>query len=223
MNKQEMKQFIATNIGISKKEAANVLQTFIEGISSNFNKIEKEEEKTMLFENVKENYKDKKSIVIYFSRADENYSVGYIDKGNTEVIAEYIRDIIGAELFKMEPSIPYAKDYDTCIVEAKDRQLSHNAPIASPVPDVSTYEVIYIGAPVYWGVMPEELVKALKDIDFSGKVIRPFVTHEGSGLASIPNQIKTICVGATILDALEVRGSAVYLAKDKVEKWIQPN
>ena len=37
----------------------------------------------------KENYEDKKSIIIYFSRADENYSVGYLDKGNTEVIAEY--------------------------------------------------------------------------------------------------------------------------------------
>ena len=38
-------------------------------------------------------YKDKKSLVIYFSRADENYAVGYIDKGNTEYIAEYVRDV----------------------------------------------------------------------------------------------------------------------------------
>lgn len=55
-----------------------------------------------LFVNKKENYKDKKSLVIYFSRADENYAVGYIEKGNTEVIAEFIRDIIGADLFKIE-------------------------------------------------------------------------------------------------------------------------
>ena len=55
--------------------------------------------------NSQENYKDKKSIIIYFSRADENYAVGYIDKGNTEVIAEYIRDLTGAELFKVDLKI----------------------------------------------------------------------------------------------------------------------
>ena len=60
-------------------------------------------------------YKDKKSLVIYFSRADENYAVGYIDKGNTEYIAEYVRDIVGADLFKVEPLVPYSKDYNTCL------------------------------------------------------------------------------------------------------------
>ena len=125
----------------------------------------------------KEDYKDKKSLIIYFSRADENYSVGYIDKGNTEVIAEYIRDLTGADMFKVEPEIPYAKDYDTCINEAKERQTSHNAPIKEDIPDISSYEVIYIGSPVYWGDMPEELVTALKNVDLIGKVIRPFVTQ----------------------------------------------
>lgn len=47
--------------------------------------------------NNKESYKDKKSLIIYFSRADENYAVGYIDKGNTEYIAEYVQEITGAD------------------------------------------------------------------------------------------------------------------------------
>lgn len=164
----------------------------------------------MLFESKKENYKDKKSIVIYFSRADENYAVGYIDKGNTEVIAEYIKDITGADMFKVEPLIPYAKDYDTCIKEAKERQNNHDAPIKDNVPDLKDYEVIYIGSPVYWSDMPEELVTALKDIDFTGKIIRPFITHEGSGLGSIPSQIKRVCKGAIVTDGLAVRGTMVY-------------
>ena len=54
--------------------------------------------------------KDKKSLIIYFSRADENYAVGYIDKGNTEVVAEYVKDITAGDLFKVEPLVPYAKD-----------------------------------------------------------------------------------------------------------------
>lgn len=168
----------------------------------------------------KEDYKDKKSLIIYFSRADENYSVGYIDKGNTEVIAEYIQKLTGADMFKVEPEIPYAKDYDTCINEAKERQTSHNAPIKEDIPDISSYEVIYIGSPVYWGDMPEELVTALKDLDFTGKIIRPFVTHEGSGLANIPSQIKEVCKGAEVMNGLAIRGSAAGSSKNKVEEWL---
>ncbi len=176
-----------------------------------------------LFGGNKEDYKDKKSIVIYFSRADENYFGGemkYIDKGNTEIIAEYIRDIVGADMFKVEPLTPYSANYRECIEEAKERTRNHNAPIKENVPDISSYEVIYVGAPVYWGGMPEELFTALKGLDYTGKVIRPFVTHEGSGLANIPNQLKDICIGATVTDAIAIPGSTVGSAKGKVEDWI---
>lgn len=170
--------------------------------------------------NNKENYKDKKSIVIYFSRADENYSVGYIDKGNTEVVAEYISEITNADMFKVEPKVPYAKDYNTCIEEAKERQANHNAPIVESTPDLTDYEIIYIGSPVYWGDMPEELVTALKDIDFSGKTIRPFTTHEGSGLGNIPNQIRRVCNGANVIDGLAIKGSSVNDSRSRIEEWI---
>lgn len=162
----------------------------------------------------------KKSLIIYFSRADENYSVGYIDKGNTEVIAEYIRDLTGADMFKVEPANPYSKDYMECIHEAKERTSSHNAPIKENVPDISSYEVIYIGSPIYWGGMPEELFTALKPLDFTGKIVRPFTTHEGSGLSGVPRQLKEICVGANVLDGLAIVGSRVNSSRDDVQKWI---
>ena len=76
--------------------------------------------------------KDKKSLIIYFSRADENYFGGemrYVDKGNTEVIAEYIKEITGADMFKVEPLNPYPANYMECIEEAKVRTREHNAPI----------------------------------------------------------------------------------------------
>ncbi len=166
---------------------------------------------------------DKKSLIIYFSRADENYFAGemkVIDKGNTEVIAEYIKELTNADIFKVEPQVPYSKDYYECIEEAKVRTKEHNAPIIKNVPDISSYEVIYVGSPVYWGGMPEELFTALKGLDYSNKIIRPFVTHEGSGLSSIPNQLKEICNNAEVLDGLSIVGSSVYSAKDKVEEWI---
>ena len=167
--------------------------------------------------------KDKKSLIIYFSRADENYFGGkmrYIDKGNTEVIAEYIKDITGADIFKVEPLNPYPKNYMECIEEAKVRTREHKAPIKENIPDISSYEVIYIGSPIYWGGMPEEMFTALKGLNYSWKIIRPFTTHEGSGLSSVPRQLKEICVGGDILDGLAIVGSQVNNAKEKVENWI---
>ena len=176
-----------------------------------------------LFEENKEEYKGKKSMVIYFSRADENYvggSLRYIDKGNTEVIAEYVRDIAGADMFKVEPLEPYAVDYRECLEEAKERTRSHNAPIKDKVPDISSYEVIYVGSPVYLGGMPEELFTALKGLDYKGKIIRPFVTHEGSGISGVPMQLKKLCEGATITPGIAIRGATVNSAKEQVEEWI---
>ncbi len=166
-----------------------------------------------------ESYKDKRSLVIYFSRADENYAVGYVDKGNTEYIAEYVRDYINADLFKVEPLVPYAKDYRTCIEEAKQRV--GNAPIKEYISDISTYEVIYIMSPIYWGTYAPEIETAIKDLDFSGKVVRIVTTHEGSGLANVPNDVKRVCKGATVLDdCLAIRGADCKNARSKVENWI---
>lgn len=164
-------------------------------------------------------YKDKKSLVIYFSRADENYNVGYVDKGNTEYIAEYVRDFTGAELFKVEPEVPYPADYNTCIEEAKKRV--HNAPIKKPVLDISEYEVIYIMTPIYWGTYAPEMETALKDVDFTGKLIRIVTTHEGSGLANVPSDVKRVCKSATVLnDSIAIQGSECKNARRKIENWI---
>ena len=163
--------------------------------------------------------KDKKSLIIYFSRADENYAVGYIEKGNTEYVAEYVRDITNADMFKVEPLIPYAKDYQTCIKEAKERV--GNAPIKEKISDISMYEVIYIMSPIYWGTYAPELETAIKDLNFSGKTIRIVTTHEGSGLANVVNDIKRICVGANVLDdALAIVGSQAKDSKSIIESWV---
>ena len=164
-------------------------------------------------------YKDKKSLVIYFSRADENYAVGFINKGNTEYIAEYVRDITNADLFKVEPLVPYSKEYNVCIQEAKQRV--GNAPIKEKLGDISKYELIYIMSPIYWGTYAPEMETALKDLDFTGKIIRIVTTHEGSGLANVPSDVKRICKGAIVLDdSIAIRGADCRDAKSKVENWI---
>jgi len=163
--------------------------------------------------------KDKKSLIIYFSRADENYGVGYVDKGNTEIVAEFVRDITKADMFKVEPLVPYAKDYQTCINEAKERV--GNAPIKEQISDISKYEVIYIMTPIYWGTYAPEIETAIKDLDFSGKTIRVITTHEGSGLANVVSDVKRVCKNANVLDdALAIKGSQAKDSKSLIESWI---
>jgi flavodoxin len=163
--------------------------------------------------------KDKKSLIIYYSRADENYSVGYVEKGNTEYVAEYVKEFTNADMFKVEPLVPYAKDYQTCIKEAKER--IGNAPIKEKINDISEYEVIYIMTPIYWGTYVPEIETAIKDLDFSNKIVRVITTHEGSGLANVVSDVKRICKGANVLDdALAIVGSQAKDSKDIVERWI---
>lgn len=160
-----------------------------------------------------------KSLIIYFSRADENYAVGYIDKGNTEIVAEFIQELTAADMFKVEPAIPYAKDYKTCIEEAKQR--IGNAPIKEKLADISAYDTVFVMSPIYWGTYAPELETALEGLDFTGKTVRIVCTHEGSGLSGMPADVKRMCKGADVdLKGLAIKGSQAKEAKDKVKAWL---
>ena len=160
-----------------------------------------------------------KTLIIYFSRADENYAVGYIDKGNTEIVAEYVQELTGADMFKVEPLVPYAKDYMTCIKEAKQR--IGNAPIKEKLTNISAYDTIFVMSPIYWGTYAPEMETALKGLDFTGKTVRVISTHEGSGLASMVTDVKRICKGGIVdTKGLAIVGSQVRKSKSKVESWL---
>ena len=160
-----------------------------------------------------------KSLIIYFSRADENYAVGYIDKGNTEIVAEYVQELTGADMFKVEPAVPYAADYNTCIKEAKER--IGNAPIKEKLTDISAYDTVFVMSPIYWGTYAPELETALEGLDFTGKTVRVISTHEGSGLASMVSDVKKICKGANVdTKGLAIKGSQAKNSKQKVADWL---
>ena len=160
-----------------------------------------------------------KSLIIYFSRADENYAVGYIEKGNTEIVAEYLQELTGAEMYKAEPSVPYAKDYKTCIEEAKQR--IGNAPIKEKLTDISIYDTIYILSPIYWGTYAPEIETAIEGLDWNGKAVRVISTHEGSGLGSMVSDVKRICKGANVdTNGLAIRGTQAKNSKQTVENWL---
>ena len=160
-----------------------------------------------------------KSLIIYFSRADENYAVGYIDKGNTEIVAEFVQELTGADMFKVEPAVPYAADYRTCIEEAKQR--IGNAPIKEKLTDISAYDTVFIMSPIYWGTYAPELETALEGLNFTGKTVRIICTHEGSGLSGMPADVKRMCKDADVdTKGLAIKGSQAKDSKKTVERWL---
>ena len=165
------------------------------------------------------------SLVIYFSRSGENYFGGVlknIEKGNTEVIAEYIQNETSADMFKVEPATEYPSDYMECIDVAQKEQKENARPeIKETLTDISEYDTVYIGFPNWWGTLPMPMWTQLEQLDFTGKVVKPFVTHEGSGFGSAQRDLKKLCAGAEIKKGLSIPGSGVYDAKDSVVHWIK--
>ena len=69
--------------------------------------------------------------------------------------------------------------------------------------------------------MPQPMFTQLEKLNWNNKTVRIFITHEGSGLANVPNDVKRICKGANVLnDAIAIRGSDCRNAKSKLENWV---
>lgn len=163
-------------------------------------------------------------LILYFSRAGENYYKGdlkVVEKGNTEVVADYIKEITNGDVFKVEPEIPYPEDYMECTEVTKNEK--NGRVLKETLEDVGDYEGVYIGFPIWWGKMPIVFESQLDKLDFKGKVVKPFVTHEGSGFGKSKKQLKNLCKGADIRNGLEIKGSDVLGSKDKVKCWINDN
>ena len=146
-----------------------------------------------------------------------------VHKGNTQIIAEDISEITGGDLFAIQVTDEYkypVDGYDTLDVVQKQRSEHVQPELATHVEQMENYDVIYLGYPEWYGTMPAPVTSFLKEYDFSGKTIVPFSTHDGSGMGSSVQDIKSLYPGATVLDGLAVRYTDVQNAKDKVENWI---
>ncbi len=164
-------------------------------------------------------------IIVYFSRKDENYVSGAIKNltvGNTEVAADILHDLTGADLFKMEPIQEYSKDYNECIAQAQADQRRDARPELKVYPEsLDGYDTVYLGFPNYWGTMPMAVFTFLEHFDFTGKVIFPFCTHEGSGMGRSEADIRRLCPGATVAKGLAIHGGSVKEAEPDIRRWIE--
>lgn len=165
-------------------------------------------------------------LVTYFSRTGENYSVGYIEKGNTHIIADIIAEQTGGDTFEIRTVTPYPDGYDECTDIARQEQNANARPeLAESLNDLDDYDVIFLGFPIWWGDMPMAVYTFLESYDFSGKTIVPFCTHEGSGLGSASENIASACPGTEILDGFSIRGSVAQNEQEEgteaVTEWLR--
>lgn len=163
-------------------------------------------------------------LIAYFSRTGENYVSGAIKTltvGNTEIIAKMIAEITDGDLFQIVPIQAYSNDYNECIAEAQDDQRRDARPeLKIHLDNLDKYDTIYLGYPNYWGTMPMCVFTFLEHFNFSGKTIKPFCTHEGSGMGNSETDIKRLCPGATIKSGLAIHGVDAKKAGSAIQKWI---
>ena len=155
--------------------------------------------------------KDGKALVVFFSHAGDNYAVGNIKVGNTKIVADYITELTGAEQFEIITHKYDGMAYNTLIELAKKEAKEGELPAYEGDVDLSKYDTVFIGGPVWWGTYPQVMFTFFKKHanDLKGKTIIPFTTHEGSGLAHCVEDVKAAFPGANVQKGFSIYGHEV--------------
>jgi flavodoxin len=166
-----------------------------------------------------------KTLIAFYSRKGQNYSSNGIKDlaiGNTAVVANKIHQLIGGDLFEIETKKPYPEDVKETADVAKREGVEKARPeLKSTVENLESYDVIYLGFPMWWYTLPMCVFTFVESYNFSGKTIRPFCTHEGGGASSSESDLRAACPKAKILPILEVRGSTVDSAEAAITNWVR--
>ncbi|MBP3893247.1 MAG: NAD(P)H-dependent oxidoreductase [Atopobiaceae bacterium] len=143
-----------------------------------------------------------KALVAYFSAS-----------GTTARVAERLATSIGADLFEIVPEVPYtAADIDwrnkssRSSVEMGDR--SSRPAIASHVDDMASYDVVFVGFPIWWYREPSIIDTFMESYDFAGKTVVPFATSGGSGIGESGKNMAALASGAQVRKGERLASSA---------------
>ena len=163
------------------------------------------------------------TLVVYYSRPGQNYTsdgIVNLKVGNTQMVAEKIQKLTGADIFRLETVRTYSEDYMTCTQEAKDELNAKARPALKGDIDISKYDTIYLGWPCWWGTYPMCVATFLEAHDWAGKIVIPFTTHEGSGFGSSLSDLRKAIPSATVKKGLSIQGSQVKTASAQIEKFV---
>lgn len=153
----------------------------------------------------------KKILIAYFSHT-----------GNTKALAEGIQKEVGGDLFEIEPQDAYPQDHDRVVQQAKGEVNSGYTPkLKNKALDISSYDVIFIGAPIWWYTVAPPVRTFLTEYDLSGKTIIPFSTHKGSGLSGIDKTMKELQPKAKVLEGIAIWDDHAKNMQPDIAKWLQ--
>lgn len=171
------------------------------------------------------------ALVVYFSRAENivfdvdvdavtSASINLDGAGNPienmRLLAEYISEETGAEIFSIQTVEMYPSGYrDTTDLATEEKNENARPALSTHLENMDDYDVIYLGFPNWWGTLPMPVVSFLEEYDFTGKTIIPFASYEGSGLGSGVSMIKELCPEAEVSDGFAVKGGEVNTDKTK--------
>jgi flavodoxin len=166
-----------------------------------------------------------RTLLVYFSRAGENYYYGGrrdLEVGNTEVLARMIAELIDCDVHRIDAADPYPAGYDATVERNVGEQNADVRPgIANPLDSIAEYDTVLLGSPI-WNVRAPMIMSTFTDShDFTGKTVLPFVTYAVSGLGSVELDYATACPGARIGAGLAVRGEEITQHRPDVKTWLQ--
>ncbi|MHC1717783.1 MAG: flavodoxin [Acidaminococcaceae bacterium] len=152
-----------------------------------------------------------KILIAYYSRT-----------GNTKSVAQEIQKNVGGDLFEIKTTNTYPEEYQATTEQAKTEKNNNFRPqLATQVSDFSSYDVIFVGYPIWWGTMPMGVFSFLEQYNFAGKTVIPFCTHGGSGLGDSVGDIKKTLPQANVISGLAVRGSEVSKSQAEIANWLK--
>ncbi len=168
-----------------------------------------------------------RTLIAYFSRADENYFAGELKTlkiGNTEIVVNIIKEMIDADVFRIEMKVPYSPDYMTCIEQAKKDLRTNARPELAIYPNsLEKYDTIILAYPNYWGTMPMVVFSFLDEYNFVGKTVLPLCTNESSGMGFSERDIKRKAAGASVKKGLSIIGGQAENSAELIKKWLKAN
>ena len=175
-------------------------------------------------------------LVVYLSRAGENYNVGvtregsasaayagYIEKGNTAMMAAVIAELTDGDLFEIRTVTPYPEDYASMLRVAQEEIDTDARPeLAAQVENMADYDVVFIGYPIWHGRMPQAIYTFMETHDLTGKTVIPFNTHEGSGQSGTQRVIEKALPDCTVLQGLAIQGKTAQEDPERTKSLIEP-
>lgn len=142
--------------------------------------------------------------------------------GTTEYVSRLIQDNIGGDLHSIETLQPYPADFDAVVDQNHDEMNAGVLPeLAASDLDVSGYDTVFIGYPVWATNAPQAIFSFLSQYDLSRKTVIPFCTHDGYGAGSSYSDIAEAIEGETaVLDGIAIEAPDVPGAADTVADWL---